>query len=249
VVGFETEGPAGVIGELVFINFDYPWSFESALLLSNVLDGIVVCVFALRLKALLRHWGIPILCFLLIFTRLAITVTVLGFLRHQPAIEFVLSQKRLILSNLAVEAVTDLLIGYSFCYYALKGEGDLSRFGLRRYLLLFLDSGLLSFVMSFGSLIMGAHSLVNFLWFATAFLIPKVHANALLVALNTRHLWKRPMRIFGFERTLNIKRHHIHKSFNSNDIQVEVSRKTSLNFAMMYQDQYPTKTYEDVALY
>jgi hypothetical protein len=87
----------------------------------------VQCIFALRLKTLVQRWTIPILCFTLATARVTTIIIIMAFLKRQPATVFLPTHKGLIFSNLVVQVVMDFINGVSFCYCALKSEGDLSR--------------------------------------------------------------------------------------------------------------------------
>jgi len=83
----------------------------------------------------------------------------------------------------------DAISSASICYYMIRAEGK-DGVGFGKGILLFVETGMFSSVIQVVSLAISIWSTQNFIWLGLQFIRTKVLVNSVLLALNSRHLWK-----------------------------------------------------------
>jgi len=166
-----------------------PWSFEAELVLGGGIDILVQSCFSYRVKHLSNRKDIPLTCAVLSIIRI-VTVAVLAGKGKGFTAEGALSRLNvLLLFTLASGVALDFVVAGSLLYYMVKMEGGFSRLGIRKYPLLFVESGVLSLLIGIGALLAACLNPFDYRWISLLTVLAKFYSNSLLAALNSRYLW------------------------------------------------------------
>jgi len=187
--------------------------------ISSLIGLAVQVFFALRIRLLSSRWELAIASWILALAQIGLSiVNVVTYSTKTLDFFLVASLTRSIVISIAASAfVMDSMTSAAYCYYMIRAEGK-EKVGFRKYLLLLNESGTFAAVLSFVALVSSIRSTENFIWLGISFIRAKVVLNSVLVALNSRHLWRAPLPLVDVGKTPFLS--SLHQSQRRNEIQV-----------------------------
>jgi len=168
------------------LNFLHTWALVAVLGICALLDAVFQVFYAARIKILMKRWEIPVFCWTLAFAQFSIILSILPLLASKPITIFFAKYQPLLITVMACRITLDLCGALALGCYLPKSETKLS---IRKYALLFIESGILSLILSVIMLITFLEAPTTYAWISTALVLGVAEMNCLITGLNSRHLW------------------------------------------------------------
>jgi len=217
-------------GNEAFLN-DNPWSLIGTLFTAAIIDMIVQSWFAYRVKVLSKRWEVALLCWIMTLSRLGTVITLTALsVGHSVTELFVLYgpvYPRILDATFATGCVLDLIVAVSVSYYLLKIERRATR-SYRRLMLIVVESGALSFLISLALVMSVSIDMTSYAWIAISNILAKVYSNTLLASLNSHHLWEVAIPLYQMGKGANFIERKDHATRSGLDnIRIEMTKMTS----------------------
>jgi len=174
-----------------FSSSGHIWSVYVVYFTCASIDLAIQVFYGLRLKLLSRRWELTVITWILALAQFGLTIELLVVYSGESLESFLQSRllRSIVIAISSVRFVMDSASSSLLSYYMARAEvGD--RLCSRKYVLLFIDSGMLCAAIQLAVLVSAVLSTENFVWIAITFIRSRVLANSVLLALNSRHLWR-----------------------------------------------------------